>query len=389
MSARVPFDADGALRAVVAIPAKNEEERLAACLTALARQRDVHGRPMPDEALGVLLLLNNCTDGSAALARSLADRFPIPLRIVERDLPADAAHAGGARRIAMDLAAGWLEKSRHGQLLLTTDADSVVNSTWIADNLAAIEGGADAVAGGLMLDREEETALPELLRQRGRLEAIYASQLIEIGALLDPRAHNPWPHHATASGASLAVTLEAYRRIGGLPILPLGEDRAFIAALEAQDARVRYAPNIRVVTSGRLHGRAKGGVADTIRERCENPQAWCDETLEPVRTATARARWRGRLRRLHAEAGLSNIRHWAPSLGLRLDEAIGPRGVASFGAAWIHIERTSPMLRRRRLRPFDLPAQIRLASSTLVRLRQQRASFDDVEAIAPSPPLPP
>jgi hypothetical protein len=50
---------------------------------------------------------------------------------------------------------------------------------------------------------------------------------------LDPRPHDPWPRHASEPGASLAVTLQAYRAIGGLPCIAFGEDGALVAALTA------------------------------------------------------------------------------------------------------------------------------------------------------------
>src|ERR1700738_1867703 len=49
---------------IVAVPARNEAERIERCLAALANQRDLNGTPFPDGRVGVLVLLNNCTDQS-------------------------------------------------------------------------------------------------------------------------------------------------------------------------------------------------------------------------------------------------------------------------------------------------------------------------------------
>ena len=134
---------------------------------------------------------------------------------------------------------------------------------------------------------------------RGNLEARYEALLIEITAFLDPSPGNPWPHHWCRSGASLAARLSTYRRIGGMPAIPLGEDRAFVEAMLAHDLVVRHDPNLVVVTSGRLQGRAKGGVADTIRLRCDLPDSLCDDRLERLERVVARSMLRRRLRRLH------------------------------------------------------------------------------------------
>ena len=158
--------------------------------------------------------------------------------------------------------------------------------------------------------------LPEALHRRGELEDTYEGLLTELSWLLDPLEHNPWPHHATMSGASLGITRTAYCRVGRLPRVPLGEDKALIALLSRQDARIRYCPTAHVITSGRTNGRAPGGVADTLAIRSREPDAFCDDALEPFRTAFARASWRGRLRRLHGAGRLALDQDWAAELGI-------------------------------------------------------------------------
>jgi GT2 family glycosyltransferase len=353
------------LRAVVAIPARNEERRLSACLAALAQQIDLQGELLSQKTFGVLLLLNNCSDRSLAVGQTFVETFDDSLRIVDRHLPAAQSHAGGARRLAMDLAADWLQSEGVADgVLLTTDADSRVGSTWIAQNLAAITEGVDAVAGDIVLDPDDESRLPDALRQRGFLESTYERQLIEIAAYLDPLDHDPWPHHATASGASLAISLSAYRRIGGLPALPLGEDKALVQALHRHDSRIRFAPEIKVVTSGRLIGRAEGGVATTMRRRIENPSALCDAYLEPLEMAFMRSFWRGQIRAVH-----------------RLKKESGGRDVFSFGEVWESFEPlTAP--RNAPIRPSDLLKNIERAHHTLEHLRARLGAPGDVEAKA-------
>jgi Glycosyl transferase family 2 len=225
---------------VVAIPVRDEEERLPACLRALAQQRDRLGCRIPLRLVRVVVFANNCTDQSASVARCLTECWSLNIRIVEARLPLDAAHAGAARRAAMDLAEGWLaEDGEAGGAILTTDADSQVTPIWIAENLAAFEAGADAVLGRIELDRDGQL-LPEALHRRGALEDAYERLLTELSWLLDPLEHNPWPHHATISGASLGITRTAYCRVGRLPRVPLGEDKALIALLTHQDAKIRY-----------------------------------------------------------------------------------------------------------------------------------------------------
>lgn len=170
------FEADAAsvitrhLRAVVAIPVCNEVERVGDCLEALGNQAGLEASD-----LGVLLFLNNCTDGTAHVVASLHPSLLVRLRVIERTFA--EANAGWARREAMEAAAGWLEEAgASGGVILTTDADSRVPRDWVAQNLAALATGVDAVA-------EDAARLPAALHARGRLEGAYETLLTELEAI--------------------------------------------------------------------------------------------------------------------------------------------------------------------------------------------------------------
>ena len=276
------------IRILVAIPVKNEVDRIGPCLKALATQRRRDGGPCaPFE---VLLFVNNSDDGTADVATRLASSLPFPLVVTEATLVGPHASAGGARRRAMEAAAQRLLDHAGPDampddvpgILLTTDADSRVPPDWIDSNVAAIAAGVDAVAGTVALDPDDEAALPAALKARGALEARYERLVCALETRLDPQPHDPWPRHPTESGASLAVTLSSFRAVGGVPDLALGEDRALVAALRDAGYRIRHDPGITVITSGRLEGRAAGGCADTMRLRIERPEALCDPYLRPV-----------------------------------------------------------------------------------------------------------
>ena len=237
------------------------------------------------------------------------------------------------------------------------------------ENLAAFEAGAEAVLGRIDLDSEGKF-LPEALHQRGQLENTYEGLLTELSCVLDPLEHNPWPHHATISGASLGVARAAYCRVGRLPRVPLGEDKALIGLLSREDARIRYCPTVHVITSGRTNGRAPGGVADTLRIRSREPEAFCDDALEPFQTAFDRALWRGRLRRLDAAERFVLDQDWVAELGLSGGDVDDIFEEPAFGAAWSVIEDRSPLFARRLLRPGELQEQITIARRSLSLLRE-------------------
>ena len=271
--------------AVIAIPVRNEAARIGRCLDALKAQAG---------GFEVVLLFNNCEDESREAARAAQRELPYRLHFVEARLEGERAHVGWARRLAMDAAADLLGD---GGIILTTDADSRPVPGWLAANRAAIRAGADAVAGIIVPDPAERRGLPSLARRRLWGQRRYERLMERLTSLLDPEAHDPWPRHGYHCGASMAVRLDAYRRVGGLPPEPSSEDRAFFAAVLRQDGRVRHCPKARVVTSCRLNGRAAGGMADTLlrwseaREGEGIPAAWSVARAARLRAALRRA-WR-------------------------------------------------------------------------------------------------
>lgn len=371
--------------AIVAIPAYNEAAQIERCLAALAMQRDEAGAPVPDGAFEILIFANNCSDATADVARAFAALVPHPVTVVEEQMQPGTQSAGWARKRAMDLAAASLRERGGNGLILTTDADSCVAPTWFAATMREFGHGVDCVAGYIDANPLELVSLGRTFLGRGRLEDRYLRLVAEIYARCDVRPHDPWPNHRVSSGASLAVTLDAYTAIGGLPPRPVGEDAALTETLDRAGFKVRHSMDVSVSTSCRLDGRAQGGAADTMRLRHAVPDAPCDDDLEPALKATRRAIYRGWLRKW-MEGGAT-----PPSLphGWRVPETV-IRDLVQPGAAfedvWQQLCEASPILQRGLpLRPSDLPRQIAMAQIILRRLRQPVSSPTIVPADRPHP----
>ena len=60
---------------VVAIPVRDEEERLPACLRALAQQRDRLGQPIPPTLVRVVVFANNCSRSECEPSSKARRRF--------------------------------------------------------------------------------------------------------------------------------------------------------------------------------------------------------------------------------------------------------------------------------------------------------------------------
>lgn len=353
--------------AVVAIPTKNEAERIGACLRALDAQTGGH-------SVRVLLLLNDCNDGTADVVRAMRPGLGVPIDIVECHAGPGQSGAGFARRMAMQRAAEVMARAGAGQAaLLTTDADGRPDPDWVAGNLRGLRAGADAVAGQAVIDPVEARLIPQRLHDADARECAYADRLDHIAALVDPDPADPWPRHTEHSGASMAVTQAAYHRVGGIPPVALGEDRAFFAALRRIDARIRHMPGLRVIVSGRIHGRAAGGMADTIRRRMVWPDPELDDRLEPAGDALRRVRLR-RMARLVWRGGGDR---WGGSplaarLGIGASDLTALLRRRHFGDAFDAIEASSPVLRRRAVPTAALAVELDRAGRILAAIADVR-----------------
>jgi cellulose synthase/poly-beta-1,6-N-acetylglucosamine synthase-like glycosyltransferase len=255
----LPFWSDGASEkrnVAVAIPLKNEAEQIPFMLEAL----DEAARRYAG-SVTVVVVANDCSDASIDLLAAFApDHFELEWCAVSM-LPG-CRHAGWARRLALDAAAARLRAP--GDLLLSTDADTLVSPDWIVRTAAHIDREYDAVAGQALTMREERRSLGE--RAKNRLDRIgrYYTALAYLQASAQSDGGDPWPRHFYEGGASIALTLELYRRIGGAPTPSLAEDKALFERVRAHGGRIRHPVDVRVFTSCRIEGRAPGGMADAV-----------------------------------------------------------------------------------------------------------------------------
>lgn len=299
--------------ACVIVPVCDEAATLGPALRALAHQRERSGHALDHRRYEVIVLANNCRDESAAVARQIAAQYPaLPLHVVEIALPAPHNHVGRARRLLMDEAAHrLLSANRPRGVILSTDGDTRATPTWIAETLRAVHAGAEMVGGRILTDARDRAALPPPLRATFLRDVGYQYLRAELETCLDPDPDDPWPRHYQHTGASLAVTAEAYRRAGGLPDVRVGEDVALYAALRRVDARIRHSPAVCVITSLRQAGRAAGGMATQL-----GIWASMERRDAPVRVASPadceaqirlrhrlRVLWRGMQRRYRPASG--------------------------------------------------------------------------------------
>ena len=349
----------------VAIPVCDEIERVGRCVEALSEQRDSSGLLIGRGQVRVVLMANGCTDGTYEFLLRNLESFQVAVTAYHARLPETRRNAGFARRMANHAAIELLH--RKSGLLFMTDADSVAPPNWIANYCQMLRGGYDAIAGQVDLNPDDSNEFLPLLHNRGTLEERYTLLLDQLDSIVDPIPHDPWPRHCNASGANIAVRVDALRGICDFPMVPCGEDRLLIKMLEAHGRRVRHDCATRVLTSGRLFGRAPGGMADTLRRRLKAPLTPCDARLEGAQAAYERALLRKRLREawINRDSWPSAAAMWFRQLKAEDQLAIRAGACKHFDDIWQKLERIAPQLRRVPILPSQLPTEIENAQKII------------------------
>jgi hypothetical protein len=327
----------------VIVPVRNEAELLEVCLKALAEQIDLEGQPFDYRRYEVILLINNCTDNSLEIAQRFSCEHPeFILHIVERFLPPAEAYIGRVRQLLMDeayhrlSALGTRLDSKLG-IIASTDGDTRVAPTWIAATLLEISRGVDAVGGRIVADPTSCAALDPQVRRRYLRGDFYHQLLVELETHLDSNPYDQWPRHAQHYGASLAVTIQMYRKCGGMPAVRTPEDVAFYRALLRVGAKFRHSPLVEVTTSARQTVRTVGGFAAQLHEwTIIGQQAFL---VEPAAAIEIRFQTRRQLRELW-QSILTGYQHTAY-------DAIAYANTFGIDAQWLWKELTQPQ-------PFDL-----------------------------------
>ncbi|HYN17567.1 MAG TPA: glycosyltransferase, partial [Actinomycetes bacterium] len=187
----------------VVIPARDEQRRIAACITSVVRALQATVLPAT-----VVVVAHRCTDRTARIAEwVLGERGVV---VADRSGRVSQARARGAD-LALTELARLTGAPPAGTWLLSTDADSTVPADWVNRILSHAEYGAAAVAGLASLDS-----------LHGLTPGARRAYLDLVRAGIDGTTHR----HAYA--ANLAVRADAYRAVGGWPRVEVGEEHALL-----------------------------------------------------------------------------------------------------------------------------------------------------------------
>lgn len=220
----------------VVVPAADEQALIGACLHALDRAREHLARRRPQVSTRVVVVLDGCRDGTAAVVDR--HRGTESLTIASRCV--GAARAAGVAHLLRTAPA------RLGDVwLASTDADSQVPVDWLSGMLEIAERGAHLVLG---------TVLPG-----PGLQPVVARSWLARHVLREDHPH--------VHGANLGIRADAYGALGGWSARATGEDVALVRrAASTGHLRIVRTAAYPVRTSARSTGRAPRGFSSYLRD---------------------------------------------------------------------------------------------------------------------------
>jgi cellulose synthase/poly-beta-1,6-N-acetylglucosamine synthase-like glycosyltransferase len=217
----------------ILVPARDEQQRISACLRALADARARLRLQRPSISVRVVVVLDRCTDATAAIAAAHGVATVVT----------DAGCVGLARATGSRELLGSSAAAADETWLASTDADSVVPPEWLVGMIRHAEAGSHLVVG---------TALP--------------------GPGLAPEVERRWlaahvlrEGHPHVHGANLGVRGDAYLAAGGWPHLASGEDEGLVRRAAAAGVPTTRTAAHPVRSSTRLAGRAPRGFSSYLR----------------------------------------------------------------------------------------------------------------------------
>jgi cellulose synthase/poly-beta-1,6-N-acetylglucosamine synthase-like glycosyltransferase len=189
----------------IIVAARNEERYIGECLESLLRL------DYPAEKLDIIIVNDNSTDGTRALAETTGRHQP-HVRIL------DSTPASGNLRGKANALAQGIDASR-GDILMLTDADCVVPPSWVRSTLEAFSPKVGVVGGFTLL--EAGTAF----------QTVQMLDWILLFGISSATAG--WGRPLTVIGNNFSIRRTAYDATGGYRNIPFSvtEDYALVRAV--------------------------------------------------------------------------------------------------------------------------------------------------------------
>lgn len=209
----------------VVIPAHNEAAVLSACLKALAHQKTQHD-------IEVIVVNNASTDQTETVARSWQNR--LNLHIIHEPVKG----RGCARRSGF--------AATKTDIILSTDADSIVPSNWVEKLVSTLLKNPEAVAASGSSYIADGTRL--------------TNWTMRVGMPLSLRLYRLLIGHYMLTGANFAIRRRTYETAGGFDADQGMLDDVDLAFRVSRIGRILYLKEPKVLTEGDIfkYGYIKG-----------------------------------------------------------------------------------------------------------------------------------
>ncbi len=248
------------VKMIVTIPAKNEAEEIHHTLHAILNQKDLNGNLFDKSLYEILILCHNCSDNTKQEVEMISDKFPT-LQLHVLALNSEVANnVGSARRVLMNIASQRL--NGNNKLLITTDADTIPESDWLANLDTYIETEYDLICGLINVNRDNLQKQPEEFL-KGKDDYLLLKAKLESHVLHNK--DNSWPRHCYNWGPNLAIKKGVYDAIGGIKPLHFLEDVDMFNTVFGNGYKIRHSNNVVVTTSTRLDPRCDEGFGAELR----------------------------------------------------------------------------------------------------------------------------
>lgn len=218
----------------VVVPARNEQEHIAACLNSLRTSMSRLAMMNPRVSCGITTVLNCCTDDTAQIVTGFGVRA----------LTSGTCSVGAVRRLGTADAIGRATESgvQAGELWIAcTDADTVVPADWLSRQVELADEGHDAVIGTVTPGDVSPQIYDRWLRQHDLTEG-----------------------HGHVHGANLGFRADIYLRAGGFRDTESREDVGLVERIRTVTSRWIATHQTSVLTSGRTDSRVEGGFGSYI-----------------------------------------------------------------------------------------------------------------------------
>lgn len=200
----------------VVIPAYNEENQISSCLDALVKQST-------DRRFEVIVVDNNSTDNTSKIVNNYKKKLNIKVVIEEQK------GRGSARKTGF--------KKASGDIILSTDADTIVPEDWIERIITIFESNKNVLA---------VTGVCQIVDNSKLTNALF-----NIFQPLSMRIYRLFFGHYWLSGFNFAVRKSSYLTSGGFdPKLNVQED-IDLSFKVSKVGKIKFLPDLCVNVSGR------------------------------------------------------------------------------------------------------------------------------------------